>query len=204
MKYIAKQKRLERLALGNNKIGDNGMKELLQLADLQSLSLPGTEVTDAGLKDIGKLKNLKGMTVPPLVTADGLKQIAKLPCLEGLAFRESRITADGFKAALAPLKKNLDRLHLLDSEVTDEDFQSIEALKGLQLVSLAGSKITTDQGLTYLKKLPKLWRLGFDENGYYRQWAGAFGETAKALTLGLDEDGHYRRGTYEACRCALS
>jgi len=64
--------------LGNTKITDAGLKELVKLQQLVRLDLSATDIKDVGLKEAAKFKQLKYLTLfDTKVTKAGVAQLQK-------------------------------------------------------------------------------------------------------------------------------
>ena len=112
-------------------IGDEGVKRLTPLTQLKDLRLNNTTIKDP-------------------------------KCFEGLINLESLDLGDAYVLdhSLAPLAKmkNLRRLNLLGTLVTDEGLKHLSGLTELEDLDLYGVKVT-DSGIEHLSKLKKLRRL---------------------------------------------
>jgi hypothetical protein len=103
--HFTKLRSLQLYCLPN--VGDNGLANLEQMAELETLDLYGDQVTDRGLEHIGRLVSLRDLNLQyTLATNQGLEQLRGLTQLTGISVLGTKITKDG----LNKLKRTLPRL----------------------------------------------------------------------------------------------
>ena len=131
-----------------------GMKELEKFhAGLTTLAW--LDIGDEGVKRLTPLTQLKDLRLNNTTIKDP-------KCFEGLINLESLDLGDAYVLdhSLVPLAKmkNLRRLNLLGTLVTDEGLKHLSGLTELEDLDLYGVKVT-DSGIEHLSKLKKLRRL---------------------------------------------
>jgi len=182
--YLAKLKRLETLGLyswefmgssGPNakgfpalkrlemesspKIGDEAIAALGPLPVLEEVIFNRVPVGDrslAKLIDGGKVRML--IMNESRVTEASLKQLGKCSEPFSLHLASAAVTNEGLTALAG---KQIQSLVLDKSAVTDEGLRSIAEIKGIEYLSLAGTKIT-GTGLSYLDRGEPLPRLDLE------------------------------------------
>jgi internalin A len=103
IKKLAGLKKLKRLSLGGQDIGDDAVKDISEIfPDLESLSVSGVilrtrnEVTDEAVPYLKNLKKLKQLRlVGTQVTDSGLKDLAQMQGLEKLSLLFAKMTDEG-------------------------------------------------------------------------------------------------------------
>ena len=91
------------------------------------------------------------------ITVNDLRCVVALPSLKRLGLDDAEELSDGDFAFLSR-NRNLERLFLRRTQVTDQGLRELSSLTNLRYLSLAKTKIT-DEGLVYLKRLTKLTML---------------------------------------------
>jgi Leucine-rich repeat (LRR) protein len=139
---------LKELAIGGNKLTDNGLQALRRMMALTSLDLSGAQRTDSGLWSIS-------------LTEPGLDTISMLQDLRHLRLNGTAVTDLGLEKL-----KTLSRLERLDlqscARITDGAVAAIGSLPGLRTVDVTGTKMT-ENGIAALRKAaPKLTVLHAD------------------------------------------
>ncbi len=127
-----------------------GLAHLAKMTQLTELDLYHTGVTDEGLQHVRGLTQLKLLGLPPNITDAGFAHLAGLTNLAELRFTSlENLKGPGLKHLLGTQVK---QLFLTSTGVTDDGLQGVEALTGLQSLSLPPR--ITDAGLAHLKGLP--------------------------------------------------
>lgn len=130
-----------------------GMKELERL-QFSLHFLPYFNVTDAGFGNFSGITNLKELRCAQCrISKRGLDPFVNL---ESLDMSYSQFGNDAM-ASLASMK-NLRRLLLRDTSVTDEGLKHIAGLTKLEELDLYGVRVT-DQGIAYLKDFKEMRKL---------------------------------------------
>ncbi len=168
------------LDLKSLSISDTQVECLAGLTGLRRLELSQTDVTDIGIAKLAPLKNLEYLAIsrtlvrgkcfamlrnfPYLrtfhfdgdaVSAHDCKQLAKCRTIRGISAGRCHLT----NAALLELcsMSELQSLCLPDNrELTDSGIKKVLALKNLQRLDVAGTKVT-DDGLAALSGLKLQW-----------------------------------------------
>ncbi len=130
-------------------VNDEALVHIGRLTGLRMLDLQSTPTADAGIAHLGNLKKLQWLSLEAFATNkkgfgagdEAMKTIAKLP--------------------------ELELLFLRDTKVTDDGLSDIAKIKSLTTLDLSGTKVS-DAGLKWLKQLPKLNYLRL---GVYREGA---------------------------------
>ena len=177
---------------GGLKQGDVCMSYLAGLTGLKVLDLAQTNLSSKGIKFIKNLRSLERLTLPEQITDEGLADIAELPSLKGLYFKNNRVTNDGLHhlakltsleelslggdrindAGLAHLSKmpNL-RYLMLWGNFTDAGLAHLKNVAFLQILHLGSLERITNAGLAHLSELPNLenlclyWADGITDDG---------------------------------------
>lgn len=130
---LAKATQLRALILDAGVMRDQDIQCLTSLSTLEHLRLRNSPLTDQAVKDLanGQLDELRILNLPQAkLTADGLRELARLPRLRNLRIGGRSID----DAAIAELAKcpALSSLHLIQPGITD---QSLETLAGMAELS---------------------------------------------------------------------
>ena len=134
-------------------------------ADLEKVTelnfaLAGTKITDAVLKEVAKCKQLKLLNFNAgQITAEGLKEVAKLQKLETLGLSSTGVTDAGLKEVAKCTQ--LTFLNLMNTKITDAGLREVMKLKKLNDLTLAYNNIT-GAGLKELANLNQLRHLWLD------------------------------------------
>lgn len=179
MRVLTQFEKLEVLRLGNTKVTDKGLAKLQALPRLKSLGIGGLRVTDKTLETVATLKQLDEVFIrnSKFVTADGIKNLSRMPNLTTLTLKEMKIDLPMMQAlrgfsklstvsmyntqldreVLAPLKSlKLNRLKLHKDRLRDDALDLLGEMKTLKNIELGGSSGFTQEGLERLaKKLPQ-------------------------------------------------
>ncbi|MCC6509777.1 MAG: hypothetical protein IT423_11755 [Pirellulaceae bacterium] len=130
---LAKATQLRALILDAGVMRDQDIQCLTSLSTLEHLRLRNSPLTDQALKDManGQLDELRILNLPQAkLTADGLRELARLPRLRNLRIG-GRSIDDAAIVALAKCPA-LSSLHLIQPGITD---QSLETLAGMAELS---------------------------------------------------------------------
>src|ERR1051326_4245276 len=144
---------------GNRMEGNAELKVLADMPNLERLEfslhfLPYFNVTDAGFATFSSLTKLRELRCAQCrISRQGLAPFVNL---ESLDMSYSSF-GDPAMASVATMK-NLRRLYLRDTSVTDEGLQNIRGLTKLEELDLYGVRVT-DRGIAYLKDLKELRKL---------------------------------------------
>ncbi len=138
--HLKDLKNLRRLVLDGCTIGDQGLAHLNELPDLTELTLARTQVSDAGLAHLKDLKTLRRLVLDGCtIRGQGLAHLKELPEL-----------ADLGAGRLAELKQ-LQKLSLAGSGVSDKALPPLGDLTNLRELDLTGTKVTAS-GIAKLKE----------------------------------------------------
>ena len=118
-------------------------------------------LTDEGLKDVARLSQLSRLYLNETrITDEGLKELPRLELLTCLDLSSTNITNAGLRE-VARLKQ-LTELNLYNTQITDEGLKEVARLQQLTYLNLLGTRIS-DEGLkevARLRKLDTLWLVG--------------------------------------------
>ena len=137
----------------------------LTKADLEKVTelnfaLAGIKITDAVLKEVTKCTQLTYLNFNEgQITAEGLKEVAKLQKLETLGLSSTGVTDAGLKEVAKCTQ--LTYLNLMNTKITDAGLKEVVKLKKLNDLTLAYNKIT-GAGLKELAKMNQLRHLWLD------------------------------------------
>ncbi len=147
---------LEQLTLLYSGVGDGDLKYVAKLTGLKELSLYATRVTDEGLKQLAGMPALRMLDLSENreLTDSALEAAAAIPNLEELRLSNCpKVTGIGLKA-VAKLAK-LKGLWVNGDPVTDENALALKAVKTLEHLDLAGTKVSDEAALEIKTALPK-------------------------------------------------
>jgi|GEM_PF-3596818 Leucine-rich repeat (LRR) protein len=136
----------------------------LTRADLKRVTvfdLRSPLLTDEGLKDVARLSQLSRLYLNETgITDEGLKELPRLELLTCLDLSSTKTTNAGLQE-VARLKQ-LTELNLYNTQITDEGLIEVARLKQLTYLNLLGTRIS-DEGLKHvarLQQLDTLWLVG--------------------------------------------
>jgi len=144
---------------GSKLEGNTELKVIAGMKDLERLQfslhfLPYFNVTDAGFATLSSLTNLKELRCEQCkIDKRGLDPFVSLESLD-----MSYSTFSNNSMAGLENMRNLRRLYLRDTAVTDEGLKHLAGLTKLEELDLYGAKVT-DRGISYLKDLKELRKL---------------------------------------------
>lgn len=150
------------------KVSDQGIEHLKNLKTLQHLHLSKSivatsQITDDSLKHISSFPSLKYLSIEGFnqYSDKGIAFISNIATLEALHLTlDGWITDDAFQSfeALSKLKY----FYLWSEGLTDVGLASLKKIKNLEVLNLWGCKNITDKGLKELNDLPCLSKLFLD------------------------------------------
>jgi len=166
---------------------DADIERLSTLTDLTTLVLWGAEITNDGVKHVNKLNKLINLTlVNTEMDDDGLRQLTDLPHLAKLNLqRTTNMTNDGMKHVVATFP-NLQYLHILYNNITDEGVAHLKGLSKLKLLDLRGC-VVSDDGLAEIKDLPNLKSLKLRSKAISDAGMEHVKQMTKLTALGLED-----------------
>jgi len=161
LRHVQALQNLEEITLGS--VDDSsttdfygpGLQYLSRLFDLATLYIEGLRLTDKGFLHLPSLPGLTGIGISSMDVGDGalLHLIEHCPLLEDIQFFKTKLMGTTF-ACLRELK-DLKKLNVGNSCVTDQGLATLPILEGLTFLGLGSSPIT-DAGLAPLEQLPNL------------------------------------------------
>ena len=150
------------LDLNNTAVTDAGMRHLAD-SRLESLELWNTKVGDAGIKDLMQMKNLTSLHLGhTLITDDGLKLLLSKPALRSLSLSNTGITDEGL-TYVGQLTR-LETLWLEGTKITDTGLEQLTNLQELTQLDLTATLVTSE-GVLQLKVLRSLRMLILKNTG---------------------------------------
>ncbi len=133
---------------------DVNIDSLSALTQLEVLNLGGAAVTDVGMKALAPLVNLHTLDLSRMdLTAQGLEVLTRLPKLRRLNLRQT-VRVDDKAARFLLVMKSLERLDLSDTAVTDALLDSLQGMKQLKMLVVAGAKVTKERCERFRKSRP--------------------------------------------------
>jgi len=121
-------------------LSNESMSYLPGLPGLEWLEIGGGSVNGAGLENLKNCTALRRLYVHDLdLAGDPLEWLSNLKNLEALSLQRTRINAGALKNLKSP---GLTVLNLSGDDITDDDMDQVAALAGLEVLALAGTKIT--------------------------------------------------------------
>jgi hypothetical protein len=158
LKRIAALKELEGLVLRDARlVSPEGMAELVKLPHLRRLELTNAPIGDAGFARLAAMQTLEELSVEgSQLSVESLDVAARLPKLKSLSLdlgnhgigRESLLSLHALR--------NLKRLSLRCSEISDEALLEMKSLKNLRLLSLGDSRVSQRALASLRRSLPHL------------------------------------------------
>jgi TIR domain-containing protein/Leucine Rich Repeat (LRR) protein len=122
--FLAQQKRLKRINLKNNAIGNDGLRNLSTLENVEELTLEATRVTDDGLQSLSKMSKLRYLNLTGTnVTGKGLAALASSTRLKTLILDHTATQLGNLEGL--PFAKTLQTLSLEWVELTDDDLPKL-------------------------------------------------------------------------------
>ena len=110
---------------------DRGMEQCAKIKSLQSFSVGHSQATEAGIAFFAGHPNLTEFSIAEMasnrVTSKALGEIAKIPHLTRVGFKECYVTYDGGFVLLAPLKGQLVQINLSMSLASQADLDKLQA-----------------------------------------------------------------------------
>ncbi len=187
---------LERLALSESKLTDEGLKYVGRLTRLTFLDLSHTSITDAGLVYLKGLDRLEYLNLGPSgVKGSGVVHLKTLVHLKSVGFWRCRIDDEGLKVAVSGLKdlKNLSVIWLAATDITDEGLAHLAALKSLTEISMDETRVT-GSGFRHLKALPRLQGLSLRSSRLTDEGCGQLAELKRMVRILPDHTGVTMKG----------
>ncbi len=184
--HLAASTTLDQLLLGQTKVVGTGL-ESLAATPITSLTMHSRVATSEGLAAITKLASLRVIELHcPQAAIEALPSLAPLAQLETFISTRTPLGAEGLArfdgcsrlkrlvlnaedlrddglAVLSALAE-LDELTLAGAQITNNGLPQL-AMPNLRLLSLAGCRGVSDQGLQNLRGLAKLEKLDLTESG---------------------------------------
>ncbi len=157
-RVIGQLSELRQLDLYGVAIGESA-GEIAGLANLQSLNLAHQANGDEQLRLLASLQNLTSLAVGGNTTDGGLVHLSKMAHLRTLFLGDSQITGEGLHFIPA---SQLQTLYLDRTTFGDDHSEQLSAFRNLQRLGLAGTRIT-DSGLNALKPLQQLDYLSIED-----------------------------------------
>jgi serine/threonine protein kinase/Leucine-rich repeat (LRR) protein len=147
LKHLRELPALSLMELFETGVTDAGMKHVRQFPALTTLSVWYSPLTDAGLEYLQgtKLQSLAVVNNTSMITPAGLKHLAGLPELIGLALVRVSISDEGV-AQLKALPR-LEWLDLQNNQVTDAGLEHLKGHTRLKWLDLKGNKKVTEGGV---------------------------------------------------------
>ncbi|CAI5472404.1 unnamed protein product [Closterium sp. Yama58-4] len=123
-------------------------------------------LSDSALARISEMTHLQsiGLDGSSGFSAEGIKQLYRLPHLRGLDMRNTPISDDALHG-IGVLSSTLHILSLVNTCVTDAALQHVAALSSLTLLDLVGCRLVTSAGMVHVGKLVHLEDLHLGSTG---------------------------------------
>jgi Leucine-rich repeat (LRR) protein len=154
--HVGRLTGLRMLHLDSTLVKDGELLLLQGMTDLQELRLNYTGISDAGLAHLKGLTRLQCLSLFGCkVTDEGLRHLAGMRELCSLNLNWTKVTGTGL---IHLNRSSLERLYLYRTPLTDESFDAVRGLTGLQELNLAVTRIG-DAGLAKLRGLTRLQEL---------------------------------------------
>lgn len=146
---------LKGLILTGPKVTNSTLLGLKKLQSLQLVRLTDTSIGRVGLNHISSLKDLRSLTLLRCrnISVEAVQSLAPLTELEEIA--TSGIPWNDTSLEVCAKWKQLRRISIFDSKITDAGLQSIKSLRNLTMLDLPGA-LVTDAGVEVLTALPDL------------------------------------------------
>jgi Leucine-rich repeat (LRR) protein len=155
--------RLKRLGVWTGEITERGWASIGELGELESLHMSTGEITDHSLASVGKLRKLESLNIrgndKSRVTKGGLNHLNQLTNLQemelGMSGALLKPITDGTALNLTAIR-NLKGISLTNIGLQGSDWAFLAGLEDLENVFMNQCGIFPQNGLRYLKDLPKL------------------------------------------------
>lgn len=143
--------KVRRVLLGDSKVDDNDLSQLLEIPTLEYLNIAHGSVVGPGLAQLKTLPNLRGLAMHgPQGLPENIKHIANL--------------------------KELRSLEIDGRGVNDDSLAHFKKLVNLEALDLVNSGDVTGRGCVHLKDLPKLRWIDFRGNTHDDEALAAIGQ----------------------------
>lgn len=172
---------LQGVSLSHCSMGKRAFKELAEMGNVKFINLFDVPVTDQEVAPLATIPDLRALDFYRAQTTNStVRLLTKQDRLVRLKFRNCPIDGDfglstgdwpllrQFDATSTPFNnrglaqlvhcKNIEWLHLMDTEITDEAIPLLHALPKLQFLEISGKEISLE-GLRRLARHPSLWQL---------------------------------------------
>lgn len=182
IKTLAELKQIERLSIGETRLGDECIPYLNQM-DLKALDIRGSRITNAGIRQLRPSDTLTYLEVNYLKHFDDetLKEVVKkFPKLRNVKVGNTKVTPNGLKVMK---KLPLYQLSVSVLKLTDKDMDVLAYLNP-GAIDLEGNPITY-KGLQKLKKLKKLDWIGLDYTEITQEQADDLARHFPGMTYSL-------------------
>jgi len=160
VKHLTTIKTLRTLRIGDTAIGDAGLEALQYMPALRSLTLQSMKgVTRKGWAALGQMQNMESLNLQFAEINEDVEAIAAAPKLQDMTLMSSKL--DDIGGQHLGKFKNMRRLFVWNTKITDKSMPAIGSLAELETIYLNGTGIT-DEGLKSLANLKKLRTLWLD------------------------------------------
>jgi Leucine-rich repeat (LRR) protein len=166
--WIGKLRELKLLYMScsffEKEIGEESYKNISRLPKLGHVQLTGCTIDEKAARIIGTMRNLKRLVLqntctscPNIVKGKALTHLKGLSKLETLIL--SAIDLSKYSIKSIPVVNKVKRLHMVDSNISDNHLEEISSLDNLEFFSFSSENVT-DKGIGNLKKMKNLKYLG--------------------------------------------
>jgi Leucine-rich repeat (LRR) protein len=143
-------------------INDEALRHLPALSNLEWLEIGSGTVTRSGMASLKNCPSLRRLYVHDIdLSGDALEWLASLTNLEALSLQRTGIDGAVLKNLKAPA---LTVLNLSGDKIVNDDMSLITAMKGLEVLALADTKVTGD-GIAKLEGMSSLNELNIMNDG---------------------------------------
>jgi internalin A len=150
---VAKFSELERIAISNTGVTDQGFHQLRNCHQLRVIWLSNTHVSDSGLKAVEKLSQLRELYLDGTsITSKGLEHLSELSQLRSLSLDGTQVGDEGL-VYLEPLQSMM--FLTLPMGITDVGIEHLRGLRLVQELSIKNHAISNN-GLYHLAELTGL------------------------------------------------
>ncbi|WP_167547202.1 leucine-rich repeat domain-containing protein [Stieleria maiorica] len=160
---ILRIRRLRSLSLTHTSVSPQGLAGLQAARTLQHLTLAGSSATDKHLETLSEFHALDSIQViDSPITDDGLRSLGGLHRLKRLDIYRCKTISNAGVSELGRLE-DLERLHLLQSNISDASLEILVRLRRLRELRLDGK--ITDVGFGHLGNLQEMEYLDLHDTG---------------------------------------
>lgn len=142
LKALEGMKSIQQLAVSCNTLSDEAVDSMITMRKLMVVDLSCTGISDDALQKLSALPQIQGLGIDQTqATETGLDHLQALPKLQMLTI----VGATDETLALIDPDWQVQRLSLLEANLTEASLPKLNQIKGLQLLSFAEDSVSDEQ-----------------------------------------------------------